>query len=302
VNGTQKVLRGMRRRRRLTRRANAFVAVSALAAAGMLAVGSPAAYANVTIDGYTFSPGTAGADGTLAGLQVGQNETVTSPSGVTASILSEVSVDQDLNIHPGFVASFNGTHTATGPISLFAGSEGIEFPDPGSITDCAGQSVTSGPQAGIAPSCGFAVYDVKGTLIAIVPFAVGPTGNPLLAFPAVTQGVSKATNLNNGDSLTMHSNAQGEYHYASTDQIAVEECRPMPTGFDIAQCVGVGSMSGSSGNYSATIAVQGQVGSTVCAKHGGSTNQCSLWTVEVHNDSTGRYWWPLANGVPVSFK
>jgi hypothetical protein len=252
-----------------------------------MAMATPAWADYTDPSGFTLHPGTA--------LQAGASVTVTDttniggpPVGLSIVNINDL-VPPFFSISGTFIAAY-AFSVATGSVPLFAD----DSTSPDGVTDCAGESITGGG-TGTIGSC---VLLSSGALdpLDLLPITV--------AFPNVTQSATSSSGLGNGNSVTIKSKAQGDPTWAGTDSVAVEECGPMPAGvvFDVNQCVGLGTMAGTSGNYTATVPVQNTIGSTTCAGHAGSTKQCSLWTVEVHNDSTGRYWWPLANGIPISFK
>jgi hypothetical protein len=278
----EKVTRRNRRKRdRGRKKTKALMVASTFATAGTtlvaMAMATPA-WADYTSDGFVYHPGTA--------LQAGANVTVTAPYPVEDLLLVDPNAPE---ISSGFtVLSSYRSDVATATVPLFTSTTGI-------VTDCGGESITGGIEQYAGCQLVSADPDTNP------PQTVATVG-VTIAFPNVTQSASSSSGLSNGSSVTVKSNAQGDPTYAATDSVVVEECGPMPTGFTIHNCIGLATMTGSSGNYMATVKVQDPVGSTTCAGHSGSTGQCSLWTVEVHSDSTGEYWWPLANGIPISFK
>jgi hypothetical protein len=296
----EKVARRARRNKdRSRRRTKALMVASTFATAGTtlvaMAMATPAWADYTSPNGFVYHPGLAlQAGGALDNPLV----TVTAPPGSDpqALFLSNIS-NRDFSGGGEYIASYGTTGfplVATGTVPLFALSRVA-----GETTDCAGESITNST----ATFAGCFLKTIStSAFLDVVPVTV--------AFPDVTQSVTKNSGLFNGNSVFVKTNAQGDIDYAATDAVGVEECSPMPAGvvFDIHSCIGLGNMTplgvdqGQGDGYMATVPVLDHVGSTTCAPHDLSTSQCSLWTVEVHNDSTGRYWWPLANGIPISFK
>jgi hypothetical protein len=277
----EKVARRTRRNKDRTRKkSKALMVAGTCATAGttLVAMATPALADYTSPGGFVYHPGTA--------LQAGASVTVTAP-GSSALGLTIDGNNGGLTFGTS-VASYVGG-LATGTVPLFADDNLAN----GGVTDCAGESITNG--SATFAGCFLNTFGTSGWLES-VPVTV--------AFPNVLQTLTRNSGLHNGDSVFLTTGAGGDPRFANTDGVAVEECSPMPTGvvFDITRCVGLGNMGGTNGSYMAPVAVQDHVGSTNCSGHSGSTSQCSLWTVEVHNDSTGRYWWPLADGIPISFK
>jgi hypothetical protein len=268
------------------RKTKTLMVASTCAAAGtmLVAMAIPAGADYTSPNGYIYHPGLS--------LQAGAMVTVTPPSGSDNSGLgidgATISYPLAMEIAPYF-------SVAMGTVPLFADDGSA-----GGVTDCAGESITGGTAT--FAGCVLKTYAPWLQVLDVVPVTV--------AFPNVTQSATSSSGLSNGKSVVVKTNAQGDSRFAATDSVVVEECGPMPAGvvFDIHSCIGLGTMTppgvdqGQGSDYMATVPVQDRVGSTTCATHSGSTSQCSLWTVEVHSDSTGRYWWPLANGIPISFK
>ena len=287
--------RSRRNKHRSSKKTKALKAAATCATAGTtliaMAVATPAGASYTSPNGYVYYPGNA--------LQAGASvEAVTNPVAGAQPLELDIDGASGNTSRGSTIANYTyvtsgGTYVgayALGTVPLFA-DDGLAV---GGVTDCAGESITTSTVT--FAGCYLKTFNTLGVLADQVGVTV--------AFPNVTQSATLTTGLTSGLPIAVTTNAQADPRFGAMDSVVLEECGPMPAGvaFNINSCVGLGTMTGTSGNYMASVSVQDPVGSTTCAGHSGSTSQCSLWTVEVHNDSTGRYWWPLAAGLPITFK
>ena len=266
------------------RKVRALAAVSSLAGAGALVLNPCAAFGDVSHHGFTYSPGLT--------LQAGSTLTVTKPAGNPATTVFE---DGANGANASLALFDSGSTKATGTVSLFAG-EGSD----GTRQDCAGESEALGSSTHpvkVTKGCSLYVTHLVGG-----SYPQDDLVNITVAFPNVSQSLTTPGGtplrlVGQGTSVMLSTDAQVDPVVGTGDEVQLEECSPISSGFDQNKCVSIATMSGTSGAYVGTGPVSTRVGSTAC-KGGHSVagaQPCSLWTVEVHHDSSGTYWWPLSS-------